>query len=129
MPVRVRYDVSLVPRDDQPGWLAHGQEYEVVEVVFNPSSDPLMQAMFRIEADETPALFPAQQFTVVDGSLPRSWTIEVGDQGDVTIGPERWQRWQGRHSFWEDFFSGIPEVEGPAREAFEAETRTPGERA
>lgn len=127
--VRVRFDASLVPGADQSGWLEDGSEYEVLEVELSPSSEPLVRVMFRIEADETPALFTAPQFTVVDGSLPQGWAIEEGNGGHLTFGPARWQNWQGQYSFWEDFFSGVPEVERPAREAFEAERPQPGERA
>jgi hypothetical protein len=128
--MRVRFDLSLMPESDrQFTSLEDGREYEVLEVTVDPSaSHPLLRTSFRIEADETPALFAAELFHVVDGSLPQTWAVE-GEGGRMTFGPRRWQAWQGQHSFWEDFFSGLPDVEQPARAAYEAERGSPGERS
>ncbi len=127
--MRVRFDSTRIPEEDQSGWLEDGHDYDVLEMVVTPPSGHLLETMFRIEANGIPALFAAQHFSVVDGSLPTNWAIEMGEAGGLTIGPERWQNWQGQYSFWEDFFSGVPEIERPARDAFDAEKAAPGERA
>ena len=111
------------------GWLDDGAEYDVLEIAVSPSdSIPGLRVTFRIEAEETPALFAAEMFHPVDGSVPQTWAVALAPGGRVTIGPERWQNWDGQYSFWEDFFSGIPDVQQPAREAFEGERPSPPER-
>ncbi|MEQ1787423.1 MAG: hypothetical protein ABL966_10245 [Acidimicrobiales bacterium] len=112
------------------GSLDDGSEYDVLEITVSPSSSlPDMRVMLRIEVEDTPALFSAEMFRLVDGSLPQTWATELGDGAHLTLGPKRWQDWRGQYSFWEDFFSGVPDVEKPAREAFEAERPSPSTRA
>ncbi|MFC4500639.1 MULTISPECIES: hypothetical protein [Streptomyces] len=60
--------------------------------------------MFRVEAvrDETPGLYDSRLFEVTDGSVPQHWAVSHAASGDITLGPEKWER----AGFWDDFFDG-----------------------
>jgi hypothetical protein len=79
-------------------WLTVGRAYSVLEIHCTPTS-----MLLRLLADDgmTPILVAASAFSLVDGSIPTSWRIDVdeADAPTLTIGP---QAWTG--DFWTRFF-------------------------
>jgi len=83
-------------------WLTIGRTYAVLEIHCTPK-----KMLLRLLADDgtTPILVAASAFSLVDGSVPANWRIEVseGDVPTLTIGP---QEWCG--DFWTRFFDDDP---------------------
>lgn len=77
--------------------LRPGREYVVLGVECQADGPNY----FRIEPrrDELPPLLDSRLFEVVDAQISTGWTVRIGWDGSVSIGPDEWQR----EGFWEDF--------------------------
>lgn len=97
---------------DEDPWLTMGKEYIVLSV-FIATGEPVE---YRLISDEskTPALFAANQFDVIDGSLPFNWIANTVPGSYLELAPSLWTR----KGFWEDYFDGV----SIARGHFDCET-------
>lgn len=82
--------------------LQEGRDYPVLEVF--ATSDG--RNMFRVEVfrGEIPPLFDSRLFEVTDGRVPSHWAVSTGAQGDITLGPAKWET----PGFWDAFIDGEP---------------------
>lgn len=96
--------VQYTKQDDQ-NWLRVGASYAVQSINF----DRQQGARYRIISEDaaTPALFSANDFTLVDGNMPASWCAHVYDNGDFVFGPTAWLE----PDFWTRYFDGDAEAE------------------
>ncbi|MBV6500826.1 MAG: hypothetical protein CJBNEKGG_03313 [Prosthecobacter sp.] len=90
-------------------WLRPGSIYAVQSIYI--SHDQSLQ--YRILGNEpnTPALFSASDFEIIDPTLPPSWRIFDLGNGNFVIGPSAWTA----KGYWERYFDGDEE----ARQEFE----------
>lgn len=105
MKVKCTRIVNAAGRTVAPGespWLTPGKTYLVLAISIVPEG-----VRYRIIADQpdTPALFPADQFEVVDGVLGSAWVFSIRAAG-IEIGPGRWSA----PDFWERYFDGDPQA-------------------
>jgi hypothetical protein len=77
-----------------------GRDYTVLEVFAAADG----RNLYRIEVyrEQLPPLFDSRLFEIVDGSIPSHWTVSAGVQGDVTLGPKKWEA----PGFWDAFIEG-----------------------
>jgi hypothetical protein len=90
-------------------WLHQKCIYAIQSIYIDPNES----CKYRILANEpnTPALFPAVDFEIVDGTMPPSWVVyDLGNRKFV-IGPAAWTV----SGFWERYFDDDQE----ARQKFE----------
>ncbi len=82
------------------GWLEQSRPYFVlaVEATSNGAS------WYRIESEdnETPALFEADLFEIVDPSIPAAWIVVRQGNLPLQLMPTSWSD----DGFWERFFDG-----------------------
>jgi len=92
--------MKVRPREDKAGWLDRRSVYTVLAVETTGENEILL----RIESEnaQTPALFPAKEFELLDDSIPSIWTISIEPSGTLDLRPVSWRR----PGFWEDFFDG-----------------------
>jgi hypothetical protein len=117
MRVRCERVVDTMGRPvERSPWLTPGREYPVLEI----SAATGDRVLFRIVGDDrqTPGLHEASLFTTVSPTMPSTWTAEVGDDGNLKIGPQAWKR----PGFWEDFFDRKPEALAVFREEYQRMT-------
>ena len=90
-------------------WLRQGCIYAVQSIYISPDQG----CQYRILGDEpnTPALFAASDFEIIDATLPPFWVVfDLGNRRWV-IGPSAWTV----AGYWERYFDGDHE----AKQAFE----------
>lgn len=89
--------VQYTKQEDQ-NWLRYGARYAVQAIYF----DRQQGVRYRITSDDagTPALFPADDFTVVDGSISASWCALAHSNGDFELSPPEWLE----SGFWVRYF-------------------------
>ena len=85
-------------------WVTVGRTYTVPAL----RADPARGITMRIIADDgrTPAIFPADFFESIDGSIPTEWVAQLDDTGVLQLSP----RTRLRAGFWEDYSNGVPEA-------------------
>lgn len=90
-------------------WLHQNCIYAVQSIYIDPDEG----CKYRILGEElnTPALFSAADFEIIDASLPPSWVVFELGNGSFVIGPAAWTA----TGFWERYFDGDQE----ARQEFE----------
>ena len=86
------------------GWLRTGSNYAVQEIFFEKQRG----VSYRIISDDaaTPAFFPANECTIIDGSIPSSWKAHIYDTGSFVLSPPAWLE----PGFWERYFDDDPEA-------------------
>jgi hypothetical protein len=98
-------------------WFTVGREYLVLAISMRARAG----LSFRIVSDDagTPVLAPAELFDVVPAQpMSGNWVAEVGEGGQLELGPRRWLE----RGFWERFFDG----DADARRVFDEEVRAMG---
>ncbi|MFI8817355.1 MULTISPECIES: hypothetical protein [unclassified Streptomyces] len=90
--------------NEHPG-IRVGVEYPVLEVITTQRQVLLRipeRSDVMVERD-SPGLWDASMFTVVNGRMPDCWEAGLED-GRLTLAPKAWQR----PGFWDDYFDGEP---------------------
>lgn len=89
---------------DDGNWLHFGVNYPVQAVYF----DRQQGVRYRIISNDaaTPALFPASDFTLVDGAIPAAWSAFVHPNGEFELSPAAWVE----PGFWSRYFDGDAEA-------------------
>jgi len=77
--------------------LREGRVYVVLEVYCQAAGPNYFRIEYR--SGETPPLFDARLFEVVDPRLSPSWTVSSKGDGVLTMAPAAWQV----PGFWEEF--------------------------
>jgi hypothetical protein len=100
---RTKMIVQYTNQDDA-NWLRCGARYTVQAVYF----DRQQGVRYRIMSDDaaTPALFPATEFTLIDGTMPDSWIAFVHSNGEFELSPPAWVE----PGFWARYFDGDAEA-------------------
>ncbi len=94
---------------DGDSWLREGRIYAVQSIYV--SADEGVQYRILGEEPNTPALFAAGDFEIIDATMPPTWIVfDLGSRNFV-IGPADWTS----PGYWELYFEGDQE----ARQKFE----------
>jgi hypothetical protein len=95
--------VQYIAQDDA-NWLRSGANYPVQAVYFELQKG----VRYRIISNDaaTPAMFPASDFTLIDGTIPTSWFVYVHSNGDFELSPAAWLE----PGFWSRYFDGDEEA-------------------
>ncbi len=91
---------SVMSRENIGGWLNQDTEYVVLEV-----GTMVNKTYYRIQSEDnqTPALFEASLFRIVDPHLPASWIAMMNnDVFIIKLIPIAW----AEEGFWERYFDG-----------------------
>lgn len=80
-------------------WLTVGKVYPVLGILASPRRGVLLQ-LFSDE-DQVPAFFAAEDFELLENSIPSAWVCALND-GVVEFGLPSLLR----KGFWEEFFDG-----------------------
>jgi len=83
-------------------WLTLGKNYHVLTLSVSDAGS----IEYRLISDNnnTPALFPAVQFKIIEPTLPRTWVVERIGESYLELAPQSWLD----EGFWERFFDGDP---------------------
>jgi hypothetical protein len=81
------------------GWLSYQNPSVVLSIQYAKN----IGAQFLIWSDiqEIVALFPANEFIIVESSVPRSWIVSMDANSCPVLSPEDWLE----PGFWEDYHS------------------------
>ena len=105
--MRVRCTKIINPATGEPNdtssWLRIGHEYIVLEILAVPDRRVTLRVLGE---DNSVALWDAEMFEVVDGTIPPNWVASVGPSGDLSLAPRRWLA----GGFWEAFFDHDPDA-------------------
>ena len=55
----------------------------------------------------SPPLFSADQFLVIDGTMPPNWQLFYEENNVMILRPKSWHE----PAFWEDYFDGVQSAE------------------
>lgn len=89
--------------EDRSPWVSVGQEYVVLEVLALAGA----YVHLRIHLDSSaPSLWDAAMFETVDRLVPSNWVVDVGRDGQLSMGPSAW----AESGFWESYFDGDDEA-------------------
>lgn len=83
----------------ESSWLTVGKIYAVLGILASANRGVLLQLFS--DSDQVPAFFSAEDFELVDDSLPASWICTVRE-GVLELGVPSLLR----KGFWEEFFEG-----------------------
>lgn len=86
------------------GWLPMDMELSVLAVMSDSASGT--KYLLWSEQQNSPALFPANEFEIVDGSLPEAWRLSLDLNGYAYLAPFGWHA----SGFWERYYDGEPEA-------------------
>jgi len=87
---------------DASAWVTVDSVYHVVSVL----AEPDRQVQLQIVTDDGRSLawFESTNFMTVDGAMPESWTVRIGEGGVLELGPAAWLA----PGFWEAYYDGDP---------------------
>ncbi len=97
--------VAKITAQSAKGWFEEGEVLTVLSV----SAAPLGYVNFLIwsSLQKVAALFPSQDFEVINNSLSHYWAVSLNSQGYFYLAPEAWQI----DGFWEKYNDGDPIAE------------------
>jgi hypothetical protein len=95
--------VKVIPKpgaNSSEGWLKSNEESVVLAV----SSVGSHGSRYLIWSDmqQSPVLFPASDFVIVDSTLSPRWSAVLDANGFICLAPEAWQM----SGFWESYYDG-----------------------
>ena len=98
---------------EKSSWLSVGGVYQVLSIFISDCGP----TEYRLIADDgnTPAIYEASQFKIINDTLPLNWVVTYEDKSYFELAPKSWSE----AGFWEDYFDGEP----LAIEKFETEVR------
>lgn len=95
-------------------WLEVGRDYVVLTIEFDRRS--IQYRLHIPDEPDTPALFDAKCFSIVDGEIPGGWAVLEAPPGSYQLGPSAWMK----PGFWNSYF----DLAGEAPAQFERERDT-----
>jgi hypothetical protein len=91
-------------------WLSLDGVYDVLSIYIEKQGRTLVRL---IGEQSTPALFSLEEFEIVDGSIPRNWTVSATSSGNLDVEPDSWKS----PGFWDRYYDG----DGEAQKIFDDE--------
>ncbi|WP_268531024.1 hypothetical protein ACT17Q_13830 [Cellulomonas sp. CW35] len=83
-----------------------GAEYRVVSVLASPGRRVLLQIL--TDDGRSLAWFESTDFATVDGAVPESWVVQIGEAGVLRLAPAAWLV----PGFWEAYYDEEPSAVG-----------------
>jgi hypothetical protein len=100
--MKVRLKLKLPKSPAIHGWLLENREYHVLSI---EASSVRKEYRIASEKDGVPALFDADDFEIVDDTVPCNW-VTTETNGRTTWAPAAWLE----PGFWEKAFDDEPEA-------------------
>lgn len=87
------------------GRLTIGKEYVVMELLLSVKKG-ISYRIVGDNQDAAPAVFPAAEFEIISGHVPKNWKLTIKQNGLMVNGPLSWRD----PGFWEDCYDHDPKA-------------------